>query len=294
MTIVYALLAALGNALNVVAQHVASIASPKKATGWRLVGYLFRSPLWLFGWIALAAAFLFQALALHAGQMSVVQPLLVTELVFALVLRRTWIRQPIRPATWWAAAVTCASLGVFLATAEPRGGNPVPASHAWVTAGVATVGAAVALMLLGLRGPPARRAALLAIASGIMWALVATFIKTTTETLSQFGAGGMFTHWPAYALAVSGAAAETLQQATLHVGPLSVSQPLLVIVDPIVSIALSVWIFGEYFTTNPLLLTASSAAFAAMCVAVSVLTRTAPATMSAPARAPARAPSQAG
>ncbi len=294
MTIVYALLAALGNALNVVAQHVASIASPKKATGWRLVGYLFRSPLWLFGWIALAAAFLFQALALHAGQMSVVQPLLVTELVFALVLRRTWIRQPIRPATWWAAAVTCASLGVFLATAEPRGGNPVPASHAWITAGVATVGAAVALMLLGLRGPPARRAALLAIASGIMWALVATFIKTTTETLSQFGAGGMFTHWPVYALAFSGAAAETLQQATLHVGPLSVSQPLLVIVDPVVSIALSVWIFGEYFTTNPLLLTVSSAAFAAMCVAVSVLTRTAPATMSAPARAPAQAPSQAG
>lgn len=294
MTIVYALLAALGNALNVVTQHVASIASPKKATGWRLVGYLFRSPLWLFGWIALAAAFLFQALALHAGQMSVVQPLLVTELVFALVLRRTWIRQPIRPATWWAAAVTCASLGVFLATAEPRGGNPVPASHAWITAGVATVGAAVALMLLGLRGPPARRAALLAIASGIMWALVATFIKTTTETLSQFGAGGMFTHWPVYALAFSGAAAETLQQATLHVGPLSVSQPLLVIVDPVVSIALSVWIFGEYFTTNPLLLTVSSAAFAAMCVAVSVLTRTAPATMSAPARAPARAPSQAG
>ncbi|WP_300608364.1 DMT family transporter [Trebonia sp.] len=294
MTIVYALLAALGNALNVVTQHVASIASPKKATGWRLVGYLFRSPLWLFGWIALAAAFLFQALALHAGQMSVVQPLLVTELVFALVLRRTWIRQPIRPATWWAAAVTCASLGVFLATAEPRGGNPVPASHAWITAGVATVGAAVALMLLGLRGPPARRAALLAIASGIMWALVATFIKTTTETLSQFGAGGMFTHWPVYALAFSGAAAETLQQATLHVGPLSVSQPLLVIVDPVVSIALSVWIFGEYFTTNPLLLTVSSAAFAAMCVAVSVLTRTAPATMSAPARAPAQAPSQAG
>ncbi len=295
MTIVYALLAGLGNALNVVTQHVASIDSPKKATGWRLVGYLFHSPLWLFGWIALAAAFLFQALALHDGQLSVVQPLLVTELVFALVLRRVWINQPIRSVTWWAAAVTCASLGVFLVAAEPQGGNPVPASHAWLSAGTATVGAAAALVLLGSRGHPARRAALLATASGVLWALVATFIKTTTETLTQFGAAGMFTHWPVYALAVSGAAAETLQQATLHVGPLSVSQPLLVIVDPIMSIALSVWIFGEYFTADATLLALGSAAFAVMCGAVAVLTRTAPATMSAPARlSQAQAPSQAG
>ena len=212
--------------------------------------------------------------------MSVVQPLLVTELVFALVLRRAWIHQSIRSVTWWAAALACLSLSVFLAAAEPRGGHPFPASHAWVTAGAATVGAAAVLTLLGMRGAPVRRAALLASASGIMWALVATFIKTTTETLSQFGVAGMFTHWPVYALAAGGLAAEILQQATLHAGPLSVSQPLLVIVDPIVSIALSVWIFGEYFTADALQLTLGSAAFATMCVAVAVLTRTAPATMS--------------
>jgi hypothetical protein len=60
----------------------------------------------------------------------------------------------------------------------------------------------------------------------------------------------MFAHWPVYALAASGAVTEVLEQATLHVGPLSVSQ-FLVIVDPIVSIALSVWIFDEYFTLGP-------------------------------------------
>ena len=36
----------------------------------------------------------------------------------------------------------------------------------------------------------------------------------------------------------------------MHVGPLSVSQPLIVIVDPIVSIALSVWVYGETFTAD--------------------------------------------
>jgi hypothetical protein len=112
-----------------------------------------------------------------------------------------------------------------------------------------------------------------------MWALVATFIKTMTDTLSQFGVAGMFAHWPVYALAAAGLVTEFLQQATLHAGPLSVSQPFLVIVDPIVSIALSVWIFDEYFTESPPRLTLGAVSFITMCVGVAMLTRTAPATM---------------
>jgi hypothetical protein len=49
--------------------------------------------LWLFGGVALAGAFIFQALALHVGLLSVVQPLMATELIFALVLRQFWIHQ---------------------------------------------------------------------------------------------------------------------------------------------------------------------------------------------------------
>ena len=62
MVIVYALLAALSNAVNEATQHVASIAAPRRTSGWRLMVYLFRNPLWLFGWAALAGAFVFQAL----------------------------------------------------------------------------------------------------------------------------------------------------------------------------------------------------------------------------------------
>jgi drug/metabolite transporter (DMT)-like permease len=280
VTIVYALLAALGNALNVTTQHAASISGPRKAAGRRLIVYLVENPLWLSGWVALIGAFIFQALALHAGQISVVQPLLVTELVFTLVLRRVWIRQSIRPVTWSAGALTCVALATFLATAEPQGGTSSPPAHAWFIAGGATVGVAAVLALLALRGSPTSRTALLATATAAMWALVATFIKEMTQVLSQFGLAGLFTHWPVYALAAAGLTTEILEQATLHVGPLSMSQPLLVIVDPIVSIALSVWIFGEYFTENVPRLAIGSFAFVAMCTAVVVLTRTAPATMS--------------
>jgi hypothetical protein len=56
-----------------------------------------------------------------------------------------------------------------------------------------------------------------------VWAPVATSIKATTETLTQFGVGGMFTHWPTYALAVGSVAAPFLEQAALHVGPVRAS-----------------------------------------------------------------------
>ncbi len=281
LTIIFALAAAFTNALNMVTQHRASISDPGHSKGWRFVRYLASNPMWLFGWVALAGSFVFQALALHDGQMSVVQPILVTELVFALVLRRLWIHQQIRNLTWWAAAVTCGSLALFVTVSEPTGGNVLPTSSAWIGATVATGGAAAILALIGSSGSPVRRAAALGAATAILWALVATFIKAMTDTLTQFGPVGMFAHWPVYALIVFSILAELLNQVTLHVGPLSISQPLVVLVDPIVSIVLSVWVFAEVFTENALRLTVGVISFALMCAAATVLARTTPATMDA-------------
>ena len=191
--------------LNVVTQHRASISDPGQRKGWQFVRYLASNPLWLFGWVALGGSFVFQALALHNGQMSVVQPLLVTELVFALVLRRLWVRQHIRDVTWWAAAVTCGTLAIFVAVSEPTGGNAQPTSSAWLGATLATGAATAILVLVGSRGSPARRAAATGAATAILWALVATFIKAMTDTLTQYGPLGMFAHWPVYAASSSGA-----------------------------------------------------------------------------------------
>jgi drug/metabolite transporter (DMT)-like permease len=281
MVILFALLAALSNAVNEATQHVASTAAPSRSSGWQLVVYLFRNPLWLLGWAALIAAFLFQALALSQGQISVVQPLLATELVFMLLLRQVWIHQSIRPITWAAATVTCVGLAVFIAAGQPGGGEPTPTSGHWFAAGLACCAAAAVLTVLARWGSPSLRAALYGSASAVMWALVATFIKATTDTLTEFGVAGMFAHWPVYALAAGSVAALFLMQAALHVGPLRASQPFLVIIDPIVSIALSVWLFDEHFTADGAVLAIAAIGFAVMCAGVVLLTQTAPATMQA-------------
>jgi len=176
--------------------------------------------------------------------------------------------------------LSCVSLSVFLAASEPAGGTDFPDSSAWATGAWGTVGVAAVLALLAMRGTVIRRTALMASAAAVMWALVATLVKTMTDTLTQFGVGGVFLHWPVYALAAAGLGTEVLHQTTLGLGRLSVSQPLLAIVNPIASIALSVWIFEEYFTLDGLRLAVGSVAFVVMCGSVVALTRTAPATMS--------------
>jgi hypothetical protein len=275
ITIVFALGAALANAVHLMTQHAASAGVSKKRA-WDLVVFLFRQPLWLLGWAAAAAGFAFQAVALHSGQLSIVQPLLVTELVFALLLRRFWIHQHVAGMAWTAALITCAALTVFLTVADPHGGHLQPDVADWASA-LAVFGGAVAVLALMARwGSPGRRAALYAIAASITWALMAAFIKATTNVLVAAGPVGVLEHWPIYALIASGVVGSVLQQAALQVGPLSVSQPLIVVVDPAVAIVLSVWIFDERFTVSAAQRAIAGVAFCVMALAVTVLSRTAP------------------
>ena len=276
LTVVFAMAAAFANAVNVLTQHSASAGAPKREKGWHLVGYLFRQPVWLLGWIAAVGGFAFQAAALHFGQLSVVQPILVTELVFVLVLRRVWIHQDVAGAAWAAVLTVCVALAAFLTVAEPTGGHPEPEAAQWLSAVLAFGGAIAVLAVLGMRGSPVRRAALYAVAAALAWALMATFLKTATETLATSGIGGMLTRWPVYALAAAAVTGTLLEQSALHVGPLSVSQPLLVIVNPLTSIALSIWLFDERFTDSPAKIVIAVLAFAGMAVGVTMLSRTAP------------------
>jgi hypothetical protein len=93
--------------------------------------------------------FAFQAVALRGGELSIVQPLLVTELVFALILRLLWVHQQIAKMAWTAEVITCAALAVFLTAAQPYGGHVQPDVADWAST-LAVFGGAV----VGLRCTP--------------------------------------------------------------------------------------------------------------------------------------------
>ena len=153
LSILLAFASAFTSALNVVTQHVASTAAPSRDRGWRLALYLVRNPIWLFGVGAIVASFLFQAFALYEGRISVVQSILVTELVFSLVIGRIWLRRNVAPAAWASASVTSAGLAVFLVMSEPKGGHAQATGGAWLPALLTCGGAVVVLVILAGTGP---------------------------------------------------------------------------------------------------------------------------------------------
>jgi drug/metabolite transporter (DMT)-like permease len=272
----FALGSACANSLNVVTQHVASTAAPARVKGRRLALYLIRNPLWLFGVAAMVGAFALQALALYNGRLSVVQSILVTELVFTLVIGRLWLRRAVAAAAWVSASVTSAGLALFLFMSQPEGGHPQATPGAWLPALLTFGVVSAALTVSAARGSPTRRAALYATASGIVWALFATFVKAVTDVLGASGVLAVLERGAVYGLVVTGIVGTVLTQAALHYGPLSVSQPLMVIVNPLVSIALGVWLFGEHFDGGAVQIVFGAVGFGAMAIGVVCLARTAP------------------
>lgn len=287
LSVTFALLAALSNAGTMVSQRLASLSTAAEHSGWRKASEVLRHPLWLLGGAGMLGGFLFAAVALYFGQVSLVQPLLVTELVFTLVLRRLWLRERLKARTWSAAALVCAGLGVFLLVAEPRPGHGRPDLDDWLVAAGTIALAAVSLAALSRRGTPARRAACLGAAAAVVWALDAAFVKQATEVLRHRGVLALLVHWPVYGVLVTGFAGCVLVQAALHAGPIRASQPALVIVDPLVSIVLGVGLFNERITNDVAALVLASLAIVVMALGVVLLSRWAP-----PAMGPSEEPAE--
>lgn len=277
LAVTFALLAALFNTLIVMTQHVANVRAAPHLVGMALAQHLLKNPLWLFGMACFLGSFLSQAIALHNGPLSLVQPLLVAELIIALVLRRVWLHQSIAKLTWGAAVVTASALAVFLFAGNPSVGVTEPSAGAWIGTVTGFGGMTLVLYLLGSVGTPLRRAAFLGSATAFAWALVASFIKATTNDLTARGIVGTLEHFPVYLLAVGGALGFVLEQKTLRSGPISISQPLLVIVDPIVSIGVGISLFSERFPDGPARLAVAACSLAILCAAAFVLARTTPA-----------------
>ncbi|GAA2608049.1 DMT family transporter [Streptomyces axinellae] len=252
LSVLFALLAAVGNAGGTVLQRVAARRVPLgDAFSVRLVRRLVHSKAWLCGIAAIVAAAVCQALALTLGSLSLVQPLLVTELPFTLVLARAAFRRRLAPLGWVAAVTVAAGLGLGLVAASPTGEPREVAAATWTLALLAA-GAAMAVgVLAALRRPQGKaRAALFSSASAIGYAVTATLMKSATDTFSERGATAFFTAWQTYGLFVAGACSLFLLANAMEAGPLVASQPVLTLGEALVSLALGIVVYGDNVRTG--------------------------------------------
>ncbi|WP_445525474.1 DMT family transporter [Streptomyces cyslabdanicus] len=204
-----------------------------------------RRRFWVAGAAMLAVSAVLQASALAVGSLSLVQPLLATELLFTLAMVSIVFRR--RPAR-----ITCLSflalavgLAVFLGAAAPSAGRATAEGARWIPVGIAL--ACLVLVLVGLarlvRGAP--RAAVLGLASAVLFAATAALLKEVTG-LYQQGLGALASNWTPYATAVTGLAAFGLLQCAFRAGTLVASQPALTLGDALTSVALGWALFGEH------------------------------------------------
>lgn len=268
-----ALGSALAAATSSVLQHrTARSAAQLDTSGIRLLAHLVAHPLWLLGFVLGGIGLGLHAVALSRGRLAVVQPLLVSGLLFALPVsvvlegRRPSVRDGV-----WATALVGA-LAVFLLIARPGGGTA--RAHTDILALTTAVGG-VAMTLVALCGwrLQRHRAALLATAAGIGYGVAAALLKQSTVIASARGIGAVFADWSVYLLIVVGASAIGLTQLAYRAGPLAESMPALTIVDPASAIFIGALAFHEQLAHSPPVVVIEIATFIVMGVASARLAR---------------------
>jgi drug/metabolite transporter (DMT)-like permease len=278
--VLLALLASGCTAMASVAQRRAAAPAPGELSfSWRLAGYLVHRPVWFLGIACMIGGFVFQVEALRLGSLSLVQPLIATELVLVFAMIALHDRHRVQARDWLSALGMVVGLGAFLALARPSLGHDHASSSVWTIAALATFALAAALTGLaylpgrrGVRASSARKASLLGIAAATGFGFVAAVVKELSTHLAQ-GPSGVFLNWSPYVLIISGAAAMFLASNAFQSGSLAASQPGLTIVDPLVASALGVVLFGERINVQPLALSGEASALVLVVTSVVVLSR---------------------
>lgn len=249
MVYILALSSALSNALASILQRMGVEDAPDDSTlKLSLLTHAVKRGVWLLGFVFIIATFLMQAVALHLGNLSQVQPILTLELPFLVLLLATWFRFHIGTREWIGCVFATAGLAGFLVFAQPTSGDDVPSGLAWAVAGGVCGGIVLIMVLAAMRGPRWWRAAMFGAAGALGFAFTAALIKTM-DTYIASGWTHMFLHWQTYAVAVCGVASLFLAQNAFHAGPIAASQTALVLVDPLASIAIGLALYGDNLRT---------------------------------------------
>ena len=252
MVFVLALAAALANALTSVFQRMAVESAPASSTlRLSLIAYALKRKIWLLGFALMIVSFVLQASALHVGELSQVQPILTTELVFLVVILAGWFGFAVNRREIIGSVAVSGGLAGFLIFAHPRYGTLSPPLWEWIVAGTACGGAIVAAVVAATRGAAWWRAAMFGTAAAISFAFTSALTKTVSD-IAVADWTSLYRHWETYALAVFGGAAVFLAQNAFHAGPIVASQSTIVLVDPLASILIGVGLFGDNLrTTGP-------------------------------------------
>ncbi len=252
---VYVLALAAAALLGVAAaiqQRAAFRAPSGTALHIRLLWYLVRQPLWLSGIATAVLGNVLSAFALGIGGVTLVEPLLVTSLLFALPVSAMWNRYRLGGREWAGAFGVIIGLAAFLVAGEPRIGARADAPiWQWASAGV-TIGAlTIGLVVAARRLRPLHEATVLGIGAGMLFGLQSALTSTAVERLIGHGLVSMLVHLTPFAVLVVALIGTLLAQSAYELAPLRMSYPSMAAAEPLTGIAIGVGLLGTRLRLTP-------------------------------------------
>ena len=265
ITLLAALLIGTGFVLQ---QHAAAREPASRFLSLRLMLDLLRTPRWLAGIGCMVGGQILAAWSIGHLELSFVEPLLTTNLIWALVLAVPLSRASLRFWEIISAAVLCLGVALLSAShvAKPIGLSFGSFAH-WPAAAVI---AAIALVCVqaGRRRTYRVKAMLTGAGAGLVYGIQDALTRQTLEALQSVGISGMLETWAPYALVGAGAIGIWLMQSAFNAGPLQVSLPAISAGEPLVGILLGVLIFGDRIQISAGMLATQACGIAALVVGV--------------------------
>ncbi|PZF82837.1 DMT family transporter [Jiangella anatolica] len=211
--------------------------------------------------------------ALHFGPLTLVQPLGVLSLAFALVLSWALTRRRVTPREWHGMALSMAGLAALLLLAAPTRPRSELSSNQILLLTVAVVALIAAAVAAASRMElrPVRRSLLFALAAGTTFGVSSALTQTVTIRVSDGGATAALQ--PASAVVLVLAVAGLLLSRRAYRGGLGAPLATATIVNPVTASAIGIGLLGERFTGGPLEVTLSVAAALTAAAGVVLLAR---------------------
>ncbi|MEU3498945.1 MULTISPECIES: DMT family transporter [Kitasatospora] len=257
----------------VLQQHAAQRAPSGDLLRWRLLLDLMRMPDWLLGIAFMIGGQVLSALALSQGEVALVEPLLATNLVWAMLLAGRITGTRLGRSGWVGVALIALGVTAFIAAGQPGGGGPAAGPlRYWLVFGVVS-GLALLLVAVARRLPLFEEATLLALAAGLLYGLQDALTRTTFDRIDRDGAAAALLSWPPYTVLGLGVVGLLLVQSAFEAAPLRMSLPALTAAQPLAGIACAVGFLGDRLRVTPGALAWQSAGLAAIVVGVVVLGR---------------------
>jgi hypothetical protein len=272
IAVVVALCAAFCFALGSLIQQGAARQAHAQALRFGLLVALVRQRRWLGGMAVTVLAFGIQAAALAFGPLALVQPLVATEILFALPMIAHRNRLPLQRKGIIGGLGVASGMAIFVAVSPPTGGVSVPGLAAWAPALSGITALTVLSASVGLRSRGTARVIWLAAATAVLYALLNAVTKSSVGLLTHRGAG-VLAAWEPYTLVAAGILSGLFGQSAFNAGPLSLSLPVIDTVEPASSVILGAAVFGERLARSPGLLALQLAGGAIAAIGITVLSR---------------------